>query len=452
MSTGQPAPGDASGRRTWFDGRLQTLSALLAGLFAAALLLEPALRPLRLRGLSILALFVGSMLAVRLVRWARVPARRRFLDDAVFALWMGPLYVLICAASLALAGGQTLDPVLAAFDRALFGVPAAEALTRWLPGPGWQELFHLAYFGYYLLIPAAIVAGHRHPPGDGELTPGVPIAIAFFGCGAAYLAWPTVGPLHAHGALFPDPGPFTTLVLWAYATAPDHGGGALPSSHVAVGLVCVVLIARSAPRLGVPAVLLFSLMCAGTVYCSYHYVLDVPAGVAAGTVAIAAAVAWRRRDRGHRRWIPMRPKQTYLGCLIAAAVLLPATGCKKDRGPTLSDCEQACQRIADLREASRWWLSDGLAYDEEGEGDDDSGGDEGDLGEWDEEEDQPAPRNAGRDLLDEEREVMEDGQRRRRAVSFETCVEQCQGSPWSPRTVRCRKNAFDEDDWYDCAD
>ncbi len=125
----------------------------------------------------------------------------------------------------------------------------------------------------------------------------------------------------------------------------------------------------------------------------------------------------------------MRLKHPYLGCLIAAAVLLPATGCKKERGPTRSDCEQACQRIADLREASRWWLSDGLAYDEEGEGDDDSGGDEGDLGEWDEEEDQPAPRNAGRDLLDEEREVMEDGQRRRRAVSFETCVEQCQGKP-----------------------
>jgi membrane-associated phospholipid phosphatase len=273
--------------------------------------LAPSLRHLHGRAAWLLPAFALSLLMVRVLPWVSSPRRLRFAEDAVFALWMGTVYVLGCEISLGLAGPATLDAWLSGIDVGLFGVPAAVAFERALPGPVWRELLHLAYFCYYLMIPVAIIAWYsrkREAEAVDEMnvTPGFRIALAFLGSLVLYLWLPTHGPLDHHVELFPSGGPFTWLVTESYALAPAHAGGAFPSSHVAVGLVCVIIAARASQPLGAALAVVFTLLCIATVFCSFHYLLDVPAGLALGGAATVLADASSRLGH-HLRQRSLRP-------------------------------------------------------------------------------------------------------------------------------------------------
>jgi membrane-associated phospholipid phosphatase len=63
-------------------------------------------------------------------------------------------------------------------------------------------------------------------------------------------------------------------------------GAAFPSSHVVVAIVTAWFSWRYLPRLRWIHVALVPPLCAATVYCRYHYVVDVIAGVVLATVLI----------------------------------------------------------------------------------------------------------------------------------------------------------------------
>jgi len=84
--------------------------------------------------------------------------------------------------------------------------------------------------------------------------------------------------------------PFTAAMAWIYRHL-EIEGGAFPSSHVAVAAVVLyytVRYARAATWVVGPLVI--SLIVA-TVYCRYHYAIDVLAGLATATILLPL---WRR--------------------------------------------------------------------------------------------------------------------------------------------------------------
>lgn len=285
-------------------------SAIVVAVLGSTLAIAPALAERREHGLLILLAYTGSLLAVRVLPWSDRPRVFRFLEDAVFGAWMGSIYVVACAISLGLAGSSTLDSWLSRVDQQLYGGPASPALLVLFHGPTWQEAFHLLYFSYYPLVVAAMLSGHLGRGRDLAPRPSSVVTAVFFTCCLSYLFLPAGGPLHAHDQLFPEGGPFTALVEWVFAMVPAHGGGAFPSSHVAVGLACVFVLARRSVPAGIVAAIAFGGMCVSTVYCSFHYTLDVPAGIGVGAaVVVAVEVATRRgprlallRHRLHARW------------------------------------------------------------------------------------------------------------------------------------------------------
>lgn len=296
-----------TGRSRFAPSPLLSISALFVVCLAFFLFSEPALHADRHDDILVLGGYLATLLIIQVLPWSRNVRVHRFLEDAAFGIWMGSLYVVACAMSLAMASGDTLDHWLAWVDVSLLGAPAAEVLIRLLPGAFWRESLHLAYFCYYLLVATALLLGHLGPRRDRGPHPSTLIATVFFACCLAYLFLPAVGPLHAHDELFPIAGPFTALVNMVYAMAPDHGGGALPSSHVAVGLASVYVIARRAPLLGAVMSVPLAGLCVATLYCSYHYLLDVPTGLFTGVLGILVveSLRWLRSqavDR-ERRWL-----------------------------------------------------------------------------------------------------------------------------------------------------
>jgi membrane-associated phospholipid phosphatase len=81
-------------------------------------------------------------------------------------------------------------------------------------------------------------------------------------------------------------------VIYAIFEAP---GAALPSSHVAIALCTVYFSFRYLPRIRHLHLVMALLLCLSTVYCRYHYVIDVVAGclTAAVLLPLANRLYWK---------------------------------------------------------------------------------------------------------------------------------------------------------------
>jgi membrane-associated phospholipid phosphatase len=76
-------------------------------------------------------------------------------------------------------------------------------------------------------------------------------------------------------------GLFTRAMALIYTLSPHHGG-AFPSSHVAIAIICNIALGQYRPRYGWYLLPVTILLCVSTVYCHYHYAVDVAAGVVSG--------------------------------------------------------------------------------------------------------------------------------------------------------------------------
>jgi membrane-associated phospholipid phosphatase len=80
-------------------------------------------------------------------------------------------------------------------------------------------------------------------------------------------------------------GPFFQVMrkIYHHLEAP---GAAFPSSHVAIALVTVWFSFQYLPRIRYWHLLDVILLCVSTVYCHYHYVVDVVAGMMTAAVLV----------------------------------------------------------------------------------------------------------------------------------------------------------------------
>ncbi|MBW2106079.1 MAG: phosphatase PAP2 family protein, partial [Deltaproteobacteria bacterium] len=101
------------------------------------------------------------------------------------------------------------------------------------------------------------------------------ISLTFLSCYLFFIFFPAIGPIPLRQGLYR--GCFTSIMDLIYLF--DTPGGALPSSHVAFAVICMLMILRKIRILGLILVPFVTSLIVATVYCRYHYAIDAAASI-----------------------------------------------------------------------------------------------------------------------------------------------------------------------------
>jgi len=189
-----------------------------------------------------------------------------------------------------------LDPFFVRLEHRIFGTQPSLAFMQILPLWPVSEVFYASYFSYYLMIGGVGLALFLRDRRQFFHYVSV-VSFVFYACYLIYIFTPVMGPrvfervidgyelparFQPSGSLdIPaaiQAGLFFRLMAWIYGTF-EAPGAAFPSSHVAVALTTVYFSFRYLRRIRFLHLLMAFLLCLSTVYCRYHYTVDVVAGV-----------------------------------------------------------------------------------------------------------------------------------------------------------------------------
>jgi membrane-associated phospholipid phosphatase len=226
-----------------------------------------------------------------------------------------------------------LDWWFVELEQKLFGFQPSLAFMHALPYRWASELFYFAYFSYYLMIVGVGLALFlRNRPAFYHYVSVV--SFSFYCCYLAFICLPVTGPRlffrevdHyqlpaqwlALGAAHPYPeavvrGVMHRVIAVIYELF-EPPGAAFPSSHVVVAICTLYFSWRYLPRIRWPHAVMVVLLCLSTVYCRFHYAVDVFAGI------LVAAVLVPLGNGLYHRWAPDRLPLPVPGATEAA---LPA--------------------------------------------------------------------------------------------------------------------------------
>ncbi len=205
-----------------------------------------------------------------------------------------------------------LDEPFIRLEQYLFGCQPSVILMEKLPYLAVSEIFYASYFSYYLMIGGVgfylLYKNREHFFHYVSV-----ISFIFYICYLAYILLPIVGPPlffnHVESHILPPefqtfgqhtiPEPLTHGVFYriiiSIYEAVEAPGAAFPSSHVAIAWTTVYFSFRYIRKIWLLHAGLALLLTVSTVYCRYHYVLDVLAGglTALALVPLANALYFR---------------------------------------------------------------------------------------------------------------------------------------------------------------
>ncbi len=190
-----------------------------------------------------------------------------------------------------------LDPMVIRWEQAIFSCQPSVLFMDKLPYLWVSELLYASYFSYYIMIVGVGLALFIRNRQQFFHYLSV-VSFLFYICYTIYIFVPVIGPRVffreiAGYVLAPEvqqlatasdypaniqTGVFYNLMRWIYHNF-ESPGAALPSSHVAVALCTVSFSFLYLRRIRYIHLVVALLLCLSTVYCRYHYVVDVVAGV-----------------------------------------------------------------------------------------------------------------------------------------------------------------------------
>jgi len=202
---------------------------------------------------------------------------------------------------------EYIDPTIIRWEQALFGCQPSLLFMEKLPYLAVSEIFYAAYFSYYVMIVGIGVAVYVRERQLFYHYISV-VSFVFYICYAVYIVLPVIGPrvfLHEIGGYslpaeiqqlastdsYPkavQAGPFYHIMAFIYRVF-EAPGAALPSSHVAVALTTVAFSFRYLRPIRYAHLIVVILLCLSTIYCRYHYVLDVLLGALTALVLVPLA-------------------------------------------------------------------------------------------------------------------------------------------------------------------
>jgi membrane-associated phospholipid phosphatase len=194
----------------------------------------------------------------------------------------------------------------------IFGLQPSLALMDRLPYPAVSEVLYAAYFSYYLMIAGVGLALFFRNRAQFFHYVSV-VSFVFYVCYFIFIFTPVVGPrifFREFGdhplpsdVTPPQPpgfpaavraGPLFHVMAWIYKEF-EEPGASFPSSHVAIAITTVFFSFLYLRRIRWLHFTVMILLCIATVYCRYHYVVDVLAGVLAAAALIPLGNGLYRR-------------------------------------------------------------------------------------------------------------------------------------------------------------
>lgn len=181
------------------------------------------------------------------------------------------------------------DGWLIQFDYRLAGVHPSVWLAQFAT-PALNDAMQFAYMTYflYLVILPGILYAQKNREAFGTVMTST--AIAHYSVYVVAILFPIESPYFALASLNPIPlkgGAFTATIELIEHFGRVHGA-AFPSAHVAGSMVAILAARRYRRWLFWLCLPFFASMCIATVYGRYHYIADVLAGLAVGTIGWAA--------------------------------------------------------------------------------------------------------------------------------------------------------------------
>jgi membrane-associated phospholipid phosphatase len=230
---------------------------------------------------------IHSFAAGLIVPWLRFSTGHshlviRFLRYWYIPIVLGYFYEQIDGYILGIHGGY-LDHLIIGYEKAFLGIHTSVWLERFA-SPPMTEIMNVSYHSYYWLGPVLGLSLYFR----GELMAlrrtVFSIVTAFFISYLGFFMFPVVGPRYVLSDLYKGPleGYVVTALQNYIMKVGDIHGGCMPSSHVAVALVVLLLAWVYRKRMAVWMTPFVTMLCVSTVYNRYHYVSDVVAGVAVG--------------------------------------------------------------------------------------------------------------------------------------------------------------------------
>jgi len=263
--------------------------AALAVLSVLALLLWGRLEHPGRMLLGYAALAAGLAVMTLLARRQdRLPAPLQLLVDFYPAAFLPILFNTLEPLIEALRGGAR-DDILIAADRALFGVDVTVWMQR-LVHPRLNDLFYLLYATYYffaLTLGLILWARDRAMARRFIFT----LMVCYYISYAGYFLIPALGPRFAQASEYTVSlltTPMSRTIADGINSLEKTKLDVFPSGHTMIA-VAVLLVAWKRARdvfwflLPIGTGLVIS-----TVYCRYHYVVDVLAGIVLAFIGVAA--------------------------------------------------------------------------------------------------------------------------------------------------------------------
>jgi len=196
-------------------------------------------------------------------------------------------------------------------EQRLFGAQLSRTFMAAAPYVWVSEVFYLFYFSYYVMIFGVGMGLYltRRRQFFHYLTLA---SFVFYLCYLTYIFLPVMGPhatesgvvlKGATGAVGPrvtpeavQSGPFFNLMKLVYKLVEPEGGAAFPSSHVALAVAALWFSWTCFKYVRWLHLVAVIMLCLSTVYCGYHYAVDVLGGLA--TAALLVPVG----ELIYRRW------------------------------------------------------------------------------------------------------------------------------------------------------
>lgn len=159
----------------------------------------------------------------------------------------------------------------------------------------YMQFAYMTYFLYLVLLPAILYAQKER---FAFWTVMVSTAIAHYSVYVISMLVPVESPYYSLAALnaTPMPGGYCTALIGFIERFGRVHGAAFPSAHVAGSMVAILAAWRYRRWLFWICLPFFVSMCIATVYGRYHYVADVLAGLAVGTIGLQAGEWLLRRN------------------------------------------------------------------------------------------------------------------------------------------------------------
>lgn len=161
-----------------------------------------------------------------------------------------------------------------------------------------DEFFHFFYFSYYLIIPLTGILLYCK---DAKLFESFVFQLSslFYLCFFIYISLPVEGPIALRNEYYHQDGFFRAIVDFIYAKG-ENPGAAFPSSHVAATFLIAWWGSKYFGRMKIFYWLTCLFLSIATVYCMFHYAVDVIGGLLLGVLAILT-FNWVDKKRSYEK-------------------------------------------------------------------------------------------------------------------------------------------------------